>query len=200
MAPDPYARLYRGMLPFHNSFRTHLSSIQRLLSTLPPPPSPPPTSTTTTTTTEPRTATPTTTTTTKTSLEASMLPTVTSILQTSLTLCHHLHVHHSIEEHHIFPRLAAKMPQFGQHDQHVREHAQMTRHVDALERYCTLALRELRKGKGAAGAFEVQQMRILVGALEDTLLPHLQEEEESLKAENLKRAGFDVSEISRIPL
>ncbi|SPO39275.1 uncharacterized protein PSFLO_04755 [Pseudozyma flocculosa] len=135
MAPDPYARLYRGMLPFHNSFPEDGNADDDDDDQ-----------------DKPR----------------------------SLDATH------------------AKMPQFGQHDQHVREHAQMTRHVDALERYCTLALRELRKGKGAAGAFEVQQMRILVGALEDTLLPHLQEEEESLKAENLKRAGFDQLAIKHL--
>jgi hemerythrin-like domain-containing protein len=105
--------------------------------------------------------------------------------------CMHLDFHHRIEEAHWFPLLATRLPQFSRSGVHVAEHAVMHAALGNLQGYAAdvQAKRE---------PFEKVKVQALVKILEDALFPHLQEEEESLKGENLRKAGFSLAELSRL--
>ncbi|KAG9194694.1 hypothetical protein G6011_04729 [Alternaria panax] len=49
--------------------------------------------------------------------------------------CHHLTVHHTIEEQHIFPVLAKKMPAFKKELELLTQHKQIHKGLDKLEKY-----------------------------------------------------------------
>ncbi|SAM80691.1 uncharacterized protein UBRO_02530 [Ustilago bromivora] len=173
LSPDPWDSLYNGMLPFHEHFRHTLSQITTLLSTVSP-----------------------------TSPSKSKLSNLANLLYSCASLCQYLETHHTIEERYIFPVLAKKLPQFGHSSQHTKEHAQMHKAIENLEKYVGEVSKALRSGKVREGeleeAFDYAKIKKLVDGLRDMLLPHLEAEEASLRAPVVKAAGFELSEIRNL--
>ncbi|PWN88567.1 hypothetical protein FA10DRAFT_166516 [Acaromyces ingoldii] len=202
MPRDVYGRLLETMLYFHGNFRrTHalLAATIPRSQTLP-----------------------------RRELEA--------LLQRGLGLAHHLEMHHSIEEAHIFPRLAVRMPAFAQGDAHIKEHAAMHARLEVFEAYCSEVLNRLKtararkaeqdgagqpiktkagqeeedeeededdqvkRGPWPTDIYDKDRMEQLTKDLASTLFPHLDAEERSLRADNLRKAGFTEREMMMIPL
>jgi hemerythrin-like domain-containing protein len=106
--------------------------------------------------------------------------------------CHHLTVHHTIEEQHIFPVLAKKMPAFKKELELLTQHKQIHVGLDKLEKYieeCGTGERELR----------MQEMKEVLDGFGEVLWQHLDDEVEQLKAENMRKY-WTVEEMRRIPM
>lgn len=190
---DPFARLYQGMLPFHNHFRAEHAQIVRGIP------------------------------------ESQSIPKVSllRLMQQALQLCGHLEMHHTIEEAHIFPLLAKKVPSFAMDSDHIKEHALMHAQLEALQEYASKVLRDLQSSPGrkaeSEGAGQVikgededdddvkrkpwptslydeEKFDTLIKGVAATLFPHLQAEEASLRPENLKKHGMTLGDIQRIPM
>jgi Hemerythrin HHE cation binding domain len=192
---DPFARLYQGMLPFHNHFRMEHAQIVKGI---------------------PKS---------QTSPKVSLL----HLMQQALQLCGHLEMHHTIEEAHIFPLLAKKVPSFAMDSDHIKEHALMHAQLEALQQYSQKVLRDLQSSPGrkaeneGAGKvvkseeegdddddvkrkpwptsiYDEDKFDTLIKGVAATLFPHLQAEEASLRPENLKKHGMTLGDIQRIPM
>lgn len=149
------------------------------------------------------------------------------LMQQSIQLCGHLEMHHSIEEAHIFPLLAKKVPSFALDSEHIKEHALMHAQLEALQQYSSKVLRDLQSSPGrkaesdGAGQiikgededdedpkrkpwptsiYDEEQFDSLIKGVAATLFPHLQAEEASLRPENLKKHGMTLGDIQRIPM
>lgn len=94
--------------------------------------------------------------------------------------CHQLEMHHRIEERHIFPILAAKMPAFREELQMLTQHKAIHLGLDKLTVYlaeCLSQLRELR----------MEEVKDIMDSFGGTLWTHLAEEVEQLGAENMRK-------------
>jgi hypothetical protein len=131
-------------------------------------------------------------------------------------------MHHSIEERYIFPLLAPKIPSFGtENPVHIREHEAMHKKLEILEDYSKKTMRDLQSsvgrkldgegcGKEVEGAgkrkewptsvYDAEKLDAMLRELADTLFPHLDAEEKSLRASNLKEHGFTMQELQAIPM
>lgn len=72
---------------------------------------------------------------------------IRQFLNTGAEFCHHLHMHHSIEEQHIFPVLATRMPAFRRELELLTQHQEIHKGVDRLEAYvdgCKAGKKDLR--------------------------------------------------------
>lgn len=72
---------------------------------------------------------------------------IRQFLNTGAEFCHHLHMHHSIEEQHIFPVLAVRMPAFRRELELLTQHKEIHKGIDKLEIYvddCKGGKRDLR--------------------------------------------------------
>lgn len=107
--------------------------------------------------------------------------------------CNHLDGHHRIEEAHVFPLLAKKMPQFKHNAAHEKEHEVMHQALVSLAQH----MRSIQQHETPWSTHEILG---LVNTLENALFPHLEAEEESLKGYNMRKAGFTLQEIKAIPL
>jgi hemerythrin-like domain-containing protein len=106
--------------------------------------------------------------------------------------CHHLTVHHTIEEQHIFPVLAKKMPVFRKELDLLQQHKQIHRGLDVLEKYledCAEGERELRLG----------ELKVILDGFGEVLWQHLDDEVEQLGAENMRKY-WTAEEIRRMPM
>ncbi|KKA27423.1 hypothetical protein TD95_002023 [Thielaviopsis punctulata] len=112
-------------------------------------------------------------------------------LNIGLRFTGHLAGHHAIEEAHLFPALARRMPEFSKKNQGllVRQHKAIHRGLDALEGY-------LHKCLEGSESLDLQK---LAGLMEwgDTLFEHLDEEVRLIGAENMRRY-WTKEEIMRI--
>lgn len=102
----------------------------------------------------------------------------------------------------IFPKLAQKLPQFAHSSQHTKEHDLMHGAIEKLEAYVVQVSGDMRNGKVKAEelgeVFDYDRMKGLVDRLGEVLLPHLEAEEASLRAEVVKAAGFQLGEIRNL--
>jgi hemerythrin-like domain-containing protein len=106
--------------------------------------------------------------------------------------CHHLTVHHTIEEQHIFPILAKKMPAFKKELELLTQHKQIHKGLDKLEKYleeCSSGERELRMG----------EMKEILDTFGTVLWQHLDDEVKQLAAENMRKY-WSLEEMRRIPM
>jgi hemerythrin-like domain-containing protein len=106
--------------------------------------------------------------------------------------CHHLTVHHTIEEQHIFPVLAKKMPVFRKELELLTQHKQIHVGLDKLEKYleeCAGGERELRMG----------EMKDILDTFGTVLWQHLDDEVKQLGAENMRKY-WTAEEIRRMPM
>ncbi|PWN29854.1 hypothetical protein BDZ90DRAFT_230694 [Jaminaea rosea] len=144
-------------------------------------------------------------------------------LAMGVQLVHHLEMHHSIEEAHIFPVLATKMPDFGASATHVHEHEVMHAALEAFggelmathrrltgsqgkkaeAEGCGQALqREEEEGRKAwpRSVYDGEKVANLTQTLAEALLPHLEAEEASISAKSMRAAGWTEEEVLRIPI
>ncbi|PYI16356.1 hypothetical protein BO99DRAFT_293704, partial [Aspergillus violaceofuscus CBS 115571] len=115
-----------------------------------------------------------------------------ALIARGLEFCHHLTMHHTIEERHIFPVLARRMPEFRRELSLVGQHKVIHRGMDALEAYlegCRRGERDLERG-------EVRRLLEGFGAV---LFAHLDEEVEALRAENMRRYWSE-KEMGGLPM
>lgn len=125
---------------------------------------------------------------------ASQSMSASRLINTGLSFVHHLEVHHSIEEAHVFPFLAQRMPMFkadalvGPLEQHRQIHAGM----DKLEAY----LNECKSGERSLRRKEVKDIMDTFGPV---LWTHLAEEVEHLGAQSM-RQYWTKEEIARMPM
>lgn len=114
-----------------------------------------------------------------------------AFLSTGLSFLQHLEMHHSIEEAHIFPVLARKMPEFtagkgGNAAELLRQHQEIHVGMEKLGAY----LRSVRSGEREL-ELGVMKERMEEGGWGDVLWTHLDQEVRTLGAENMRKyCGF----------
>ncbi|TAQ85048.1 hypothetical protein B7494_g6622 [Chlorociboria aeruginascens] len=120
--------------------------------------------------------------------------TLKQFLNIGIQFCHHLSMHHNIEEQHIFPILAAKMPEFksGKNAAELlRQHQEIHKGMDLFEEY----LEACRSGE-LDFEFKVLKVKMLWG---DVLWKHLEQEVKTLGAENMRKY-WSLEEMRRMPM
>lgn len=116
-------------------------------------------------------------------------------ISTGLQLCSHLSAHHSIEEQHIFPVLATKMPEFKQGKnaaELLRQHKEIHNGMDVFEEY-------LKKCKNGETELELRVMKEKMDSWGEVLWKHLDQEVKTLGAENM-RQYWSLEEMRRMPM
>lgn len=117
---------------------------------------------------------------------------IRSFINMGEQFCHHLTVHHTIEEQHIFPILAKKMPAFRKELELLTHHKMIHVGVDKLERYldeCKSGERELR----------LEEMGQVLDSFGGVLWEHLDAEVKELGAENMRKY-WSREEMARLPI
>lgn len=114
------------------------------------------------------------------------------MIMTGLQFCSQLDFHHSIEEQHIFPILAKKMPEFRKELQLLTQHKQIHAGLEKLEDY----LMKCRSGEEDLRREEVKRLMESFGGV---LWQHLGEEVETLGAENMRKY-WTPEEMKRLPM
>ncbi|KAJ7647283.1 hemerythrin HHE cation binding domain-containing protein [Roridomyces roridus] len=109
-------------------------------------------------------------------------------------LNHHLTMHHTIEERHIFPVLAKRMPQFSTEtdDAHIASHKGIHDGLDALEVL-------VKKYTEEPSTYSPTEMRECLDGFRGVLFKHLDEEVADLQGENMKKY-WTLEELEAIPM
>lgn len=118
--------------------------------------------------------------------------TLRSFLQAGDDFAHHLTIHHTIEERHIFPVLAKKMPAFAKELELLTQHKQIHNGLEKFEAYiaeCRAGERELRFG----------ELKAVMDTFGQVLWEHLDAEVHELRAENM-RQFWTQEEMRRLPM
>ncbi|PYH43650.1 hemerythrin domain-containing protein [Aspergillus saccharolyticus JOP 1030-1] len=115
-----------------------------------------------------------------------------ALITQALEFCHHLTMHHTIEERHIFPVLARRMPEFRRELSLLSQHKEIHRGMAALERY----LEACRSGETDLDRREVGRLLEGFGGV---LFEHLDEEVHALRAENM-RVYWSEREMAGLPM
>jgi hemerythrin-like domain-containing protein len=103
-------------------------------------------------------------------------------------------MHHGIEERHIFPVLARKMPKFRkdiESGKMIEQHKVIHKGIDEMNEYfaeCQTGVRELR----------LEQLKEIMDKFGETLWQHLDEEVKELGAENMRKY-WKLEELRQIP-
>ena len=116
---------------------------------------------------------------------------IRQFINTGLQFCQHLETHHSIEEYHIFPVLARKMPAFARELQLLTQHKEIHAGLEKFEAYleeCLGGEKELRLG----------ELKALMDTFGTVLWTHLEDEVKELGAENM-RSYWTLDEMRRMP-
>ncbi|KDQ57496.1 hypothetical protein JAAARDRAFT_193815 [Jaapia argillacea MUCL 33604] len=115
-------------------------------------------------------------------------------LRQAKSLSTHLTFHHSLEERHIFPVLAEKMPQFDHaaDGEHIKSHKGIHDGLDELD-----AL--ILKWTENPSEYSPVEMRECLDGFREVLFRHLDEEVNDLKGENMKKY-WTLEEMERIPM
>lgn len=113
-------------------------------------------------------------------------------LSTGLDFCSHLELHHNIEEQHIFPVLAKKMPAFRHNLQMRSQHKEIHAGLVKLQEY----LQEVRSGERE---LNLKELKVVMDGFGKVLWEHLNDEVEQLGAENM-RTFWSVDEMRRMPM
>lgn len=103
-----------------------------------------------------------------------------------------LTMHHTIEERHIFPVLAKKMPAFRKELELLSQHKEIHKGLDRLEEYltaCRTGEKELR----------LSEMKGVLDGFGKVLWQHLDDEVKQLGAENMRKY-WTIEEIQRMPM
>ena len=106
--------------------------------------------------------------------------------------CQSLEMHHGIEERHIFPVLAKKMPAFKKELELLTQHKQIHAGLDKLQIYlneCSIGERELR----------LLELKDILDGFGKVLWQHLDDEVMQLGAENMRKY-WTLDEMRRMPM
>ncbi|KAE8380353.1 hypothetical protein BDV26DRAFT_279573 [Aspergillus bertholletiae] len=114
------------------------------------------------------------------------------LINTGLRFCSQLDHHHSIEEVHIFPLLARKMPEFRQKKTLLAQHKKIHRGLEELEQY-------LEKCRSGEEDLELAEMKRLMDAFGEVLWAHLDDEVRTLGAENMRKY-WTLDEMRALPM
>lgn len=109
-----------------------------------------------------------------------------------LQFCSQLDFHHSIEEQHIFPVLAKKMPEFRKELDLLSQHKQIHAGLEKLESYledCRSGTEDLRR----------EEVKRLMQGFGEVLWKHLDEEVQTLRAENMRKY-WSLDEMRGLPM
>ncbi|PSR81162.1 hypothetical protein PHLCEN_2v6497 [Hermanssonia centrifuga] len=101
-------------------------------------------------------------------------------------------MHHTIEERHIFPILAKRMPTFKDDEVHIKSHHGIHEGLDKLG-----AL--LAKWNAQPSTYSPQEMKDCLDSWREVLFVHLDQEVEDLSGENMKKY-WTLQELERIPM
>ncbi|KAF8865912.1 hypothetical protein BDZ45DRAFT_579525 [Acephala macrosclerotiorum] len=116
-------------------------------------------------------------------------------LQTGLSFVSHLETHHSIEEAHIFPVLARKMPEFksGRNAAELlRQHKEIHAGMEQFEEY-------LERCRSGETELELRVLKTKMDSWGEVLWKHLEQEVRTLGAENMRRY-WSLEEMRRMPM
>ncbi|EME40600.1 hypothetical protein DOTSEDRAFT_136456 [Dothistroma septosporum NZE10] len=94
--------------------------------------------------------------------------------------CHHLTIHHTIEEQHIFPVLAKKMECFREDQAMLTDHKGIHEGVDKLEDY----IRDVKSGEKE---LDLRELKTVMDSFGEVLWRHLDAEVKNLGAENMRK-------------
>lgn len=114
------------------------------------------------------------------------------LIEVGMEFVDHLTLHHNIEEQHIFPLLAKRMPTFKPDAFAYTQHKGIHEGLDKLEAYlkmCKRGQRELRR----------EEIKEVLDSFGEVLWQHLAQEVAELAPEKMK-AAFTLEEIRRIPM
>lgn len=114
------------------------------------------------------------------------------MIMMGLQFCSQLDFHHSIEEQHVFPVLAKKMPEFRKELDLLKQHKQIHAGLEKLESY----LEKCRTGEEDMRREEIKRLMESFGAV---LWKHLDEEVQTLKADNMRKY-WSLDEMRRLPM
>lgn len=113
-----------------------------------------------------------------------------SFIHTGLQFCSHINTHHGIEEYHIFPELAKRMPQFQDGDFLKKQHEEIHAGLERIQTYleaCQSGERELR----------MSELKDIMDSFGEVLWTHLDEEVKTLGAESMRKY-WTKAEIARM--
>jgi hemerythrin-like domain-containing protein len=117
---------------------------------------------------------------------------IRQFISTGLQFCRNLGFHHGIEEQHVFPMLAARMPAFQREllllTQHKQIHAGMDKMEEYLER-CQSGEQELR----------LAELKEVMDGFGKVLWEHLDQEVKELGAENMRKY-WSMDEMRTMPM
>ena len=101
-------------------------------------------------------------------------------------------MHHSIEEEHIFPVLARKMPAFKKELELLTQHKEIHTGLENFQTYlesCSRGQRELR----------LSELKDLMDTFGDVLWEHLADEVEQLGAQNMRKY-WSIQDMKNMPM
>jgi hemerythrin-like domain-containing protein len=120
---------------------------------------------------------------------------IRQFISTGLTLISHLTMHHNIEEAHIFPVLARKMPEFAAGPnaaELLRQHREIHKGMDGLEEY-------LRRCQSGETELDLRTLKTQLDSWGEILWKHLDQEVKTLGAENMRKY-WTLDEMRRMPM
>ncbi|KAL0577322.1 hypothetical protein V5O48_004678 [Marasmius crinis-equi] len=113
-------------------------------------------------------------------------------LDSAQRLNHHLTMHHTIEERHIFPALATKMKEFSNDSEHLKSHRGIHDGMDKVQEL-------VNRWKKEPASYSPEEMRACLDSFREVLFNHLDQEVADLKGENLKKY-WTLEEIEKMNL
>lgn len=113
------------------------------------------------------------------------------IIEHGLTFCHELQEHHDREEAFLFPKLAARMPEFESESFLVEQHEKIQVGLGALRQYLLDCQNEDK-------ILDRAEMKKIMDTFSKTLQAHLDDEVYALRAEKL-RQHWTLDEMKNIP-
>jgi hemerythrin-like domain-containing protein len=103
---------------------------------------------------------------------------IRAFLSLAESFCSQLNLHHAIEERHLFPELAVKMPEFRK--DLVGQHREIHNGLDKMDQYvkmCRTGEKEL----------QLTHLKMLMDGFGGVLWEHLDDEVKALGAENMRQ-------------
>lgn len=101
-------------------------------------------------------------------------------------------MHHSIEEQHIFPFLAVRMPAFQKELLLLTQHKEIHKGMDKMEEY-------LRKCQSGETDLRLEELKLIMESFGGVLWAHLDAEVKELGAENMRKY-WTADEMRRMPM
>jgi len=105
---------------------------------------------------------------------------IRQFLRTGLEFCNHLGMHHGIEEQHVFPLLAKKMPAFRKELELLTQHKEIHQGLKKFQEY-------LENCQSGENELRLVEMKRLMDQFGDVLWRHLDDEVKELGAENMRK-------------